>query len=93
MKISDLVQNLPIFAKELNISIDFDVESLKRSQPYLSYTILMEKISSLFSSFHSHDEHYETLYSLEGEFQYKVDDKTYNIKKGDMAITFPNQML
>ena len=92
MKISDLVQNLPTFAKELNISIDFDEESLKRSQPYLSYTILMEKISSLFSSFHSHDEHYETLYILEGECQYKVDDKTYNIKKGDMAITFPNQM-
>ena len=92
MKISDLVQNLPFFLKELNMSINFDEESFKKSQPYLSYTILMEKISSLFSSFHSHDEHYETLYILEGECQYKVDDKTYNIKKGDMAITFPNQM-
>ncbi|MDD7616948.1 MAG: hypothetical protein PUJ85_06350, partial [bacterium] len=66
MKISDLLQYLPTFLKELNISIDINEETIKKSQPYLSYTILMEKIASLFSSFHSHDEHYETLYVLEG---------------------------
>lgn len=92
MKFEELKSKLPELLKTYKDLDNIPIEAIKDFNITECFTFIVENIMPIFKGFHFHDDMYEVLYMLEGEASYAIEDKIYNIQKGDMVLVCPNQL-
>ncbi|MGM9858433.1 MAG: AraC family transcriptional regulator [Bacilli bacterium] len=92
MKYEEFKTNIREYLKNYKNQDSIPLEVIKALNVCECFTFITEDILPLFKGFHFHDDMYEILYMLEGNVSYAIEDKIYNIEKGDMVLICPNQL-
>ena len=92
MNLKDIESKIPELIKQYKSLYNIPIERFTSITNVKCFTFLMEDILPIFKGFHFHDDIYEILYMVDGSSQYIIEDKIYNLEKGDMVLVCPNQL-